>query len=108
MGWILGQLTPSVLDQKLQLALALYATYWLETSSRAKLLSLILALESLMIYSPRHRIVVEILEKWKREVEGITKESVHSSEESHALDSLKRNSYSRNKILCVDRYVRWF
>ncbi len=82
--------TPSADDTKLQLALDLFSAYWYEYSNKAKLLTLILALESLMDPPLRHEVVVQLLEKWKREVEDRKNEFPPDSDESYALESLER------------------
>jgi len=80
----------SIDDSKLQLALDLYSAYWHEYSNKARLLTLILALESLMAHSIRHEVVVQLLDKWKPEVEDRKKEFPPDSDEYHALESLER------------------
>lgn len=81
---------PTVTDAKLQTGLDLLAAYWTEHSDNAKLLTLVLALESLMRDPPRHKVVLEFLDKWKVEVQARKDDFTEHSEERHALESLER------------------
>lgn len=80
----------SIEDQKLQIALDLFAAFWLENSDNAKLLTLVLALESLMTHPLRHRLVIELLDRWKPEVKCLKEQFNDGSEEFNALDSLEK------------------
>lgn len=81
---------PLIDDKKLQLAFDLFSAYWYEYSNNARLMTLILVLESLMAPPLRHKVVVQLLEKWKPEVEYRKKDFPPDSEEYHALESLER------------------
>ena len=81
---------PTVTDSKLQTGLDLLAAHWTEHSDNARLLTLVLALESLMSDPPRHQVVVRFLDKWKGEVEARKNDFTEDSEERHALESLER------------------
>jgi len=81
---------PSINDKRLQTALELYSAYWYEHTNNARLLTLVLALESMMTASPRHEVVVELLEKWKAEVKMLRNRFEPDSTEFHALESLER------------------
>ena len=81
---------PTVTDAKLQTGLDLLAAYWTEHSDNARLLTLVLALESLMSDPPRHQVVLYFLDKWKVEVQARKDDFTEHSEERHALESLER------------------
>lgn len=81
---------PTVTDSKLQTGLDLLAAYWTEHSDNARLLTLVLALESLMSDPPRHQVVLKFLEDWQGKVEMRKKDFPEDSEERHALESLER------------------
>lgn len=81
---------PTVEDRKLQVALDLFAAYWLESTDNARLMTLIMALESLMTHPPRHDVVVELLETWQSEMEHQKQRFAKDSEEFLALESLER------------------
>jgi hypothetical protein len=59
------------LDPRLQTALDLYAAYWYEHTPNARLLTLVMALETLMDDLPRHATVRELLDKWRDEAASI-------------------------------------
>ncbi|MFC2032395.1 hypothetical protein ACFLUS_03400 [Chloroflexota bacterium] len=96
---------PSIDHQKLQLAFDLFSTYWYEYSNNAKLMTLILVLESLMDPPLRHKVVVQLLEKWKPEVEYLKKDFPTDSEEYHALESLEGELLFK-KVDSLRRQVR--
>jgi hypothetical protein len=92
-------------DPKFQTALDLYAAYWYERTANARLLTLMLALESLMTNPPRHQVVLELLDVWKPQVESLKNELPKDSEEWHALDALEREILFR-KTDSLRRQVR--
>lgn len=80
---------PSIDDTKLQLAFDLFSAYWYEYSNKARLVTLILVLESLMAHPLRHEVVVQLLEKWEPEVERLKNDFPSDSAEYVALKSLE-------------------
>lgn len=96
---------PSINDRRLQTALDLYSAYWYEHTDNAKLLTLVLALESLLTNPPRHEVVVELLGKWESEVESLKSKFKSNSDEYHALESLERELLFR-KTESLRRQVR--
>lgn len=98
---------PSINDEKLQLAVDLFSAYWYEHSDNARLLTLVLVLESLMPHFPRHEIVVKLLERWQLEVEKLKKEFEPDSNEYNALESLehellfKKTDSLRRQVRCL-------
>jgi hypothetical protein len=78
------------LDPKLQTALDLYSAYWYEHTSKARLLTLVMALETLMDDLPRHPVVIELLGKWEPDVTSAKARYAPKSEEYLALESLER------------------
>lgn len=80
---------PSTNDSKLQIALDLFSAYWYEHTDSARLLTLVMALESLMTHPPRHAVVVELLEKWKLEVQELKHKFELDPYEYNALESLE-------------------
>jgi hypothetical protein len=57
-------------DLKLRVALELYGAYFTEFSANARFLTLVMALEALASGVARTPLVVELLDKWKKEVEN--------------------------------------
>lgn len=78
------------IDPKLQTALDLYSGYWSEHTSNARLLTLVMALETLMDNSPRHAVVRELLDSWTVDLTSAKSRYAPETEEHHALESLER------------------
>ena len=83
-------------DDKLRVAVDLYAAYFTESSANARFLTLVMALETLAQGVPRPDIVLNLLEKWKREVEEI-KLTNNDSELAATLDSLSKELIFRKE-----------
>lgn len=81
---------PSINDRRLQTALDLYSAYWYERTDNSRLLTLVLALESLITPTSRHKVVLQLLKKWEGEVEILRKKFEPDSDEYHAFESLER------------------
>ena len=96
---------PSMNDSKLQTALDLYSAYWYEHTSNAKLLTLVLALESLLTNPPRHEVVVELLGKWESKVNILKAKFNSKSDEYLALESLEHEVIFR-KTESIRKQVR--
>lgn len=84
-------------NSKLRTALELYAAYFYERSSNARLLTLVMALETLTESQQKHRVAQELLNQWQLQV-GERKELLPvDSEEHEALESLERELLFRRE-----------
>jgi len=84
-------------DKKLQVALDLYGAYFIELSANAKFLSLVMTLEALATGILRTRLVLDLLDKWKKETERIKKGLESDTEDYLSLDTLEQNLLFRKK-----------
>lgn len=85
------------IDPKLKLALELYNAYFFENSANAKFITLIMVLEALTNNPEKHKVSLELIEKWKEE---LTKERVkfyRDSVEYESLTALERELLFRRK-----------
>jgi hypothetical protein len=83
-------------DPKLRIALELYGASFKEFSENAKFLALVMALEALATGTPREKLISDLLDKWKKEVEEL-KKTVKSSDEADSLESLNRELLFRKE-----------
>lgn len=90
------QVQPLV-DNKLRVALDLYAAYFTESSGNAKFLTLVMALETLATGITRPQPALELLKKWKGEVEEEKKSFDSNSESWAALDSISNELLFRRE-----------
>lgn len=90
--------SPSVsADQKLTVALSLYAAYFTEESVKARFLTLIMALEALALATLKAPIALELLNRWQGEVAALRSTFAAESEDAIALDSLERELLFRRE-----------
>lgn len=83
-------------DDKLRVAVDLYAAYFTESSANARFLTLVMALETLAQAVPRPEVVRNLLEKWNNEVEQI-KLTNNDSELAATLDSLSNELFLKKE-----------
>lgn len=62
-------------NEKLRLALELYATYFTEPSPRAKFLSLVMVLEALTEHDERPKVVCDLLDEFKKRIKKLRSET---------------------------------
>jgi hypothetical protein len=84
-------------DAKLRVALELYGAHFTEISGNAKFLSLVMALESLATGSPRTQVALDLLDKWKKEVEELKKNISPESDDAASLEALSRELLIRKE-----------
>ncbi len=94
---------PSINDTRLQTALELYSAYWYENTDNARLLTLVLALESLLDDTPRNEIVTQLLDKWKIEIDELLNRHATDSKEYEALKSLEGELLSKKTASISER-----
>lgn len=84
-------------DQRIETALSLFCAKSYEGSEGAKLLALVMALETLAERRERPALVLGFLEQWKREVSLYRSQLDEASEEYEALESLERELLFRKE-----------
>lgn len=84
-------------EDKLGVAFELYSAYFTESSSNARFLTLIMALEALATGAGRPPLVVKLLEDWKEQVDRIMSEGQLSRDEATSLESLARELLFRRE-----------
>jgi hypothetical protein len=77
-------------QERLKTALDLYAAYWYEASANGRFLTLVMALEAMTTPSRKHKIVLDLLEKWGNEVVTMKSTVTAGSDEEEALEAIKR------------------
>jgi hypothetical protein len=87
-------------DVRLRTALELYGAYYYEQSANARLLTLVIALETLTESSPKAQIALDLLTGWQRDISRLKVQFQAASAEHQALDSLERELvFRRDKSL---------
>jgi hypothetical protein len=84
-------------DPKLFSALELYAAYFAESSANAKFLTLIMALETMATGIRRSQIVLDLLEKWKQEVDDLLNAVPPDSDDAASLQGISRELLFRRE-----------
>jgi len=84
-------------DAKLRVALELYGAHFTEISANAKFLTLVMALESLVTGTPRTQVVLDLVGKWKKEVEELQKTAAAESDDAVSLEALSRELLFRKE-----------
>jgi hypothetical protein len=78
-------------DAKLKLGLELYRAHFTELSQNARFLALVMALETLAPITLRTQLVLDLLDKWKTEVEDLQKTVESDSEDARSLAAVCHN-----------------
>lgn len=84
-------------DVKLRTALELYEAYFYEKSSNARILTLVMALETLSGHESKHKVALDLLEQWRPAVEQLKEKYSQDSEEHEALEALERELLFRRE-----------
>jgi hypothetical protein len=84
-------------DTKIKTALELYSAYYYESSANAKLLTLVMALETLTVSSPKSQFVLDIIANWQKDVDQLKNQLESESEEFEALIALERELLFRKE-----------
>jgi hypothetical protein len=87
----------SHVDERLRTAVDLYSAYYSETTSNARLITLVMALETLTTPQQKTQPVLELLEKWRLELNQL-KETEHRGSYTYLdLDALERELIFRRE-----------
>jgi len=92
-------------DAKLRVALELWGAYFTEISANARFLTLVMALEALAIGTPRTQLVLDLQDKWKKEIEALEKNIDPDSDDAVSLNALKNDLESRREQ-SIGRQIR--
>lgn len=84
-------------DAKLRVALELYGTYFTESSTNARFLTLVMALETLATGTPRTQLVLGLLDKWKKEAEELQNTVEPESDDAISLEAVSRELLFRKE-----------
>jgi hypothetical protein len=85
-------------DVKLRVALELWGAYFKETSANARFLTLVMALETLAPSTFKKQLVIELLDRWKEDVDELKKKNELDSEDAISLDDLSRELLFRKEV----------
>jgi hypothetical protein len=83
--------------ERVRTAVDLYSAYWYEASPNARLLTLVMALEALTTPRKKDKLVLDLLDKWKGEVNELRKKVSPDSDEDHALEAIARELLFREE-----------
>lgn len=92
-------------DPKLLTAFELFAAYFTEASGNARLLTLVMALETVATGVQRTRLVLDLLEKWKQEADEALKTVAPDSDDAASLQAVCRELLFRRED-SIRRQVR--
>lgn len=84
-------------DKKLRVALELYGAYFTEFSPNAKFLTLVVALEALAISVRKTQLVIDLINKWKTELEKLSETVEAKSDDALSLEALSRELQIRKE-----------
>jgi hypothetical protein len=87
---IANVLLNSVYGEKLRVALELYAAHFTEQQVRVRFLLLVIAMESLAKPTLKHQIAIDLLDRWRQELETEMSKFDSSSEEFRSLEAISR------------------
>jgi hypothetical protein len=76
--------------EKLRIALELYAAHFNEQQQRARLLLLVIAMEALAKPSKKHQVAIDLLGRWREELETEKSKYISSTDEFRSLEALSR------------------
>ena len=85
-------------DAKLRLALELWGAYFTEASANAKFLTLVMVLEALATCPPRAQRVLDLLDKWKAELEDLRRTVGSDSEDARSLAAVRGGLLFQKKV----------
>jgi hypothetical protein len=92
-------------DAKLRVALELLGAYFTEASANARFLTLVMALEALATGTPRTQLVLDMQNKWIKEVEELQKTASPDSADAVSLEALRNDLQSRREN-SIGRQIR--
>ena len=94
---IANVLLDSVYGEKLRVALELYAAHFTEQQVRVRFLLLVIAMESLAKSTTQHQVALDLLHRWRQELDAEKDKFDPSSEESQSLEALSRELLVRSE-----------
>jgi len=94
-----------IADLKLRVAFELYGAYFTESSGNAKFLTLVMALETLATGIPRTKLILDLLEQWKKDVTELNDRIEPGSEDAASLEAVSRELLFRKED-SVRRQIR--
>lgn len=92
-----GVLEKSPHGDKLRIALELYAAHYNEQHVRVRFLLLVIAMEALAPSTDKHQVVLQLLERWKEELQDAKSKFDADSEEYQSFDALSRELNFRSE-----------
>lgn len=84
-------------DAKLRVALELWGAYFTEASANARFLTLVMALETLATGTPRTQLVLDLVDKWMKEVEELQQTVGRESDDADSLEALRQELQFRKE-----------
>ena len=87
-------------QSKLRTSLDLFVSHFFESSSNARLLTLVMVLESLTESQPKHQTAQRLIDSWHLQLQDLKRQIVETnpnSEESEALEALERELFFRKE-----------
>lgn len=94
-------------NRKLQIALELYGAYFTEFTPNAKFLTLVMALEVLAIGVRKTKLALDLIEKWKIELDKLLETVESKSDDASSLEALREELLFRKEI-SIKRRIRSF
>jgi hypothetical protein len=94
-------------DKKLGVALELYGAYFTESTANARFLTLVMALEALAVGVRKTRLVLDLIEKWKIELEKLLKTVGPDTDDASSLEALRSELLFRKED-SIRRRIRSF
>ena len=86
-----------IADPKLLVAFELYGAYFTELSGNAKFLTLVMAMETLATGIRRTKLVIDLLDKWKRDVTDLKDRVKPESDDANSLEAVSRELLFRKE-----------
>ena len=86
-----------IADLKLRVAFELYGAYFTEFSGNAKFLTLVMALETLATGIPRTKLVMDLMDKWKKDVTELKDRVEPGSDDAASLEAVSRELLFRKE-----------
>lgn len=93
-------------DDKLRVAMELYGAYYPEVSANARFLTLVMALETLAISTPRPQRVLDLMQKWDDEITEVLSEENLEPDVVASLEGLKRTLFFRRNEESIRQQIR--
>ena len=96
-GISLANNTGGISDAKLRTALDLYGAYYYERSANARLLTLVMALETLTVSALKSQYILDLIADWQKDVSRLKQDLGAESDEYEQLTALERELLFRKE-----------